>query len=108
MSQKPVFDSRVDGLQYWVTTFADDKPIGVCESIDDPFVSQTVTTHFAWRDRLAILFGKEWVVRVNVGGTRKITEAVLELDDNYRGEPGSERRAECDAQLHQALKDFGS
>jgi hypothetical protein len=103
LDQPPVFDSRTDELPYHMTTYVDGEVITFRQPMPDPFHNTTVHIKPKWRTRLRLFFGGETVVEVSVGGSHDIVEAVLELDANYRGETGSVRRAEADAELHQAL-----
>lgn len=102
-SSFPVFDSRDGDPPYTVSSFVNGRPVDFLRPIPDPFVNYRVTTVWGWRDRLRILFGRPTVVVVAVGASAPVIEAVLELDGNYRGAPGSARRMEADAEVDVAL-----
>ncbi len=99
-----MFDSREADLPYFLTTRVNGKAIDFYKPMADPFHNTTVTTRWGWRDRLRILFGKPTVVTVSVDATRAVVEAVSELDANYRGATGSERRRQADAEIDRALR----
>lgn len=104
----PVFDSRVDELPYRVSVTVNGETIEWRKPLHDPFVHQVVVTEFSFRDRLKHLFtGYRHEVHVMVGARDDVQEAVLELDDNYRGKTGSVRRAKCDGELNEALRNHG-
>lgn len=65
----------------------------------DPFHNTTLTVTFGWWERLRILMGRPVTVCVSVDATPEVVEGVLELDENYRGLSGSQRRREVDAEL---------
>jgi hypothetical protein len=102
----PVFDSRSEPDQYHVSSSVDGETIEFMRSIPDPFVHHRLTIRPTWAGRLRVLLGRPVMVEVSIGGSRKVVEAVLELDGNYRGTPGSARRAEADVDLRAALRDF--
>jgi hypothetical protein len=94
----PVFNSRLDGDQYWVTTRIDGKSIGT-NKIADPFVRHTV--HISWRDLIRAAFRRRLEVEVLVGSdNHELTETVLALDGNWFT---PKRRALFNKELNAAL-----
>jgi hypothetical protein len=102
-----VFDSRKDASPYFLTTSVNGNTVDWRKPMSDPFHYTKLTTKFGWRDRLRILVGRPVTVCVSVHATPAVVEGVLELDENYRGQPGSQRRREADAELHAALAAVG-
>jgi hypothetical protein len=102
-----VFDSRRDDLPYYLSIRVNGKAVDCRRPMPDPFHNTTLTTRFGWRDRLRILMGRPVTVCVSVDATPEVVEGVLELDENYRSQPGSQRRREADAELHAALAAVG-
>lgn len=102
-SIQPTYDSRDTGPRYNVTTEIGDRTIEFRKPIDDPFVSQTV--HIHWRDLVRHLLGlrRFLTVTVRVNGDRDVIEAVLELDANYLGLPGSQRRTAFNQEINDTL-----
>jgi hypothetical protein len=76
------------------------------DPMPDPFHNTTIRPR-GWRVAIAVL-RRRYEVSVHVGGDRDIVEDVLELDDDYKGEPGSTRRVEWDGQFQQMLGDFAA
>ena len=68
-----------------------------------PFARHTV--HISLWDTLKGLL-RGLTVEVTVSADRDTEEAVLELNPDYRGLPGSERRKQCDAEMNEALGRF--
>lgn len=101
----PTYDSRQTGPPFTVETRLNGQRLSY-ERIFDPFIATRVTV--GWRDLLRGLLRRRLEVEVLVGGDREIVEDVSELDDDYKGQPGSSRRAEWDAQLQGALGDFAA
>lgn len=90
-SIEPTYDSRVDGKQYSVTVWLNDKVLDFERKIDDPFVSTSVTV--GWWDAIKSIVMRRCVrVNVHVRGNSRITEDVMELDGNYLGLGRSTRR----------------
>lgn len=79
-SVRATYDSRDTGPRYWVTTEVDDRTVTFQQPLDDPFARTRV--HLGWRDLLRGLLRRDLVVTVTIGGDRKITHDVLELDEN--------------------------
>jgi hypothetical protein len=102
-SIEPTYDSRETGPQYHVTTFVDDKLVGEMHSpMPDPFANTTVTV--CWRDALkAALRHRPIKVAVSIGATPDRVEDVLELNNDYRGEPDSTRHTEFAEQLRRSM-----
>lgn len=73
------------------------------ERIVDPFVSASIKPR-GWRAALDALLGR-LEVEIIVGGDKDRVEAVMELDPDYLGPPGSESRTAWDAQINRALRD---
>jgi hypothetical protein len=103
-----VHDSRRDVAPYSLSTWVNGRAVDVRRPMADPFHHTTLTTTFGWRDRLRILLGRQVVVTVVVDGKPEVVEGVLELDENYRGLPGSLRRSEADAELLGHLQQVGT
>lgn len=106
-SIEPTYDSRETGPQYHVTAFVDDRLVNdeMHVPIPDPFSNTTVI--IGWSDALkAALRHRPIKVSVSIGATRDRVEDVLELDDNYRGMPGSTRHSDFDESINQALRDL--
>lgn len=102
----PTYDSRETGPRFSVTSRVDGRTISVT-SMPDPFMTHRVTV--GWRDLLrGLLRRRRLEVVVMVDAPPDLVEDVLELDENYTGQPGSARRAEWDAQVGRALRDLGS
>lgn len=99
----PIYDSRETGPRYHVTSQIEDETIAFQVPSEDPFIRQTVRIH--WRDLLSHLlhFRRFLTVTVIVGADLDVMEAVLELDGNYLGPPGSKRRREFNEQLGKAM-----
>ena len=79
-------------------------PIDVV-SVPDPFVRTAVVMH-GWRVALAVLLGR-WSIEVLVSADKATVERVLELNPDYLGAPGSERRKAWHAELNRRLATFG-
>ena len=108
---QPIYDSRKDGRQFIIKTDVDlsDDPIyRAVEELDDPFVRQIVKVRFCFWDRVRVLFGAKTDVTIRLDASKPVQEAVLELDDNYRGMPGSARHRECEQDMQRALSRFAS
>lgn len=105
-AQPPVFDSRLVGPQYWLTTMVNDEVETWQRPIDDPFVRVIITGRRTFFGRLWDLFRKQEIVVMLGTVNPQLCEAVLELDDNYRGIPGSARRLDAEAAMHDALRSF--
>lgn len=70
----------------------------------DPFIHTTIRVR-GWRQALAILL-RRYEAEVVVNADHATVEAVLELNPDYLGEPGSRRRARWDKELDAALHSF--
>ena len=108
---KPIYDSRKDGYQFIIKTDVDlsDEPLyRAVEELDDPFVRHVVKVRFSLWERVRVLFGANTDVTIRLDASKPVQEAVLELDDNYRGMPGSARRRECEQDTQRALSRFAS
>lgn len=77
---------------------------GRLESKDmpDPFHTTTIRPR-GLRAALAVLFGR-YELQVMVNGSAETVERVLEINPDYKGVPGSERRALFDAEIAGALE----
>lgn len=75
-------------------------------AIHDPFVHTTIRPR-GLRVLLGVLLGR-YEVRVVVNADTETVERVLELDPDYRGAYGSERRKAMDAQFEVALNSFAN
>lgn len=73
----------------------DDRPM------PDPFHTTMIRPR-GWRVLRDVLLRRYEIV-VRVGADRETVERVSELDPDYKGAPGSKRRAEWDAELEGAL-----
>ena len=100
---QPVYDSREIGAPYRLTT-STSEGYRREQQLDDPF--HVTSVWVGRRTLLRALLRGGLEVGVSVHAPHDLAEAVLELDDNYRGETGSERRRECDARLNDALDEF--
>jgi len=100
-----IYDSRDIGAPYRLTT-STTGGYRHEEELDDPFHNTRVTV--GRRGLLKALVSGHLDVEVSIHAPHDVCEAVLELDDNYRGEPGSQRRQECDARLQDALSGFAT
>jgi hypothetical protein len=74
--------------------------------ITDPFIRTTVRPR-GWRVALMVLLGR-YEVRVTVSADSETVERVLELDPDYLGAYGSNRRKAWDASLNEALASFAN
>lgn len=92
---------------YYLTTAVQGKTVDWRKPMADPFVTGRLTTRFGWRDRLRILMGRPIVVEVSIDGSPETVEAVLELDDDYLGAYGSERRRAWNERVNAALRERG-
>ena len=99
----PVYDSRQSGPPYRLTTTTSEGYRHE-QQLDDPF--HTTTVMVGRRSLLRAILRGRLEVGVSIHAPHDISEAVLELDGNYRGEPGSERRRQCDERLASALSEF--
>jgi hypothetical protein len=104
-SIQPTFDSRVVGEPYTVEVRENGRRLSL-RQMPDPFHNTTVRPR-GWRVALGVLL-RRYEVSVHVGAPRQLVEDVMELDDNYKGDRGSKRRAEWDAGFQQALGDFAA
>jgi|GEM_PF-3341376 len=102
----PTYDSRQTGDAYTVEVREDDKRIDK-HAVADPFVNTTIHVR-GWRNALAVLLHR-YCCSVHVGAVDPARyEDIAELNDDYKGQPGSTRRAEWDAQLQRGLGDFAA
>lgn len=99
----PTYDHRETGDRFTVETRVEDRRVSLTP-MPDPFMHHTVT--IGWRDLLRGLLRRRLRVSVVVSGDHDIVEDVLELNADYTGEMGSERRAEWNAELQNALEEF--
>jgi hypothetical protein len=80
------------------------------DEIRDPFINTTIRVKpDAWsRIRAAwdVLLGR-LRYEVHVSAAHDVVERVCELDPDYKGEMGSERRRRFDELLERSLSDFG-
>lgn len=105
-SIEPTYDSRETGDAYTVEVREGAKRIDR-QPIADPFVNTTVRVR-GWRNALAVLRGR-YSCSVHVGAEDPArVEDIFELNDDYAGQRGSTRRADCDAQLQRGLGDFAA
>lgn len=104
-SIQPTYDKRETGERFTLHAYECDQP---CESstLGDPFVTHIVHIR-GWRNALKVLF-RRYTYQITVGGDHSIIEDIFELDNDYKGERGSTRRAEWDAQLEGSLHDFAA
>lgn len=98
---QPTYDGAKTGPRYHVTSRINGHTITHRYPIEDPFVRHTI--HISWRDRLRSLFMRRFEVEVMVGGDRDIIEDVLELNSDYLGLGGSERRKAFHRDLNAAI-----
>lgn len=107
---RSVFDSRETPYPYGLSTTIDG-PGGPeyrsHESMPDPFVTHRIHLRPSWVDRLWFVFSrKPYEIEVRLDAPPEIIEAISELDENYRGQHGSQRRARSDAEFSRALGSF--
>lgn len=74
------------------------------EPMPDPFVTATVHVR-GWRNALKVLL-RRYTVTAIVSADRETVERVFELNPDYLGARGSERREAWNAQLQHALERF--
>lgn len=89
---------------YTVETRENDQRIGLTEETD-PFVHHTVYVR-GWRNALGVLLRRHKITVV-VGADRETIEAVNELNPDYLGAHGSERRRRWSKHLQEALRNVG-
>jgi hypothetical protein len=94
MSRRPTYEIRVWEQWRQITHHA----------IEDPFIRTEIRPR-GWRNALAVLLGR-YSVRVHVSGDRETEEAVMELDPEYLGGPGSASRRAWNQSLERALSAF--
>lgn len=102
-SIEPTYDSRESGDAYTVEVREQGKRLDR-HAIADPFVNTMVHPR-GWRAAWAVL-RKRYRVSVHVSADPDRVEDTLELNDDYKGQKGSTRRSEWDAQFHRGLGDF--
>jgi hypothetical protein len=105
-SIEPTYDSRETGDAYTVETREGDKRIDKI-AIADPFVNTTIHIR-GWRNAWAVLRGRyRCSVHVGADDPARI-EDIFELNDDYKGQKGSTRRTDWDAQFQRDLSDFAA
>lgn len=100
-SIEATYDSRDTGERFHVTSRVGDRTVAFQQRIPDPFVRTTVHLGF-WDAARALLRRRHIEVTVIVGGDPEVVNDVLELDYNTLA-PGSTRRSEWDAHVHDVL-----
>lgn len=89
ISIAPTYDHRQTGDRFTLKSYECDRKHDDL-TMPDPFVNHTVHVR-GWRNALRVLLRRYKYVVV-VGGDPEIVEDVLELNDDYKGQPGSTRR----------------
>lgn len=101
----PTYDTRESGWPYTLEVREGVKRIDR-QQVGDPFINTTVRVR-GWRNALRVLL-RRYECSVHVSAPHDRVEDVTELDNDYKGEQGSTRRAEWDAQLQRGLGDFAA
>jgi len=101
----PTYDSRATGDAYTVEVRERGSRLDR-HAVADPFVNTTVHPR-GWRAALAVLL-RRYEVSVHVSADLERVEDIFELNDDYKGQPGSTRRAEWDAEFQRGLEDFAA
>jgi hypothetical protein len=104
-SIEPTYDSRVTGEAYTVEVREGDERLDR-HAIADPFVNTTVHVR-GWRNAWAVL-RRRYRCSVHVSADHDRVEDVFELNDDYKGQRGSTRRAEWDSSFNRSLGDFAA
>ena len=106
---QPTFDSRERPDPYTLETIVAMRTgyrlFSESRTIPDPFVTHRVTLGL-WHRICAVFDGM--IVEVRVSAPPDICEDVMELNDDYRGQPGSPRRNRVDAEFNDALHRFAA
>jgi hypothetical protein len=106
-AKRPDAQAQQEGRQrvarYSVTVFENHRRLDR-RPIVDPFIN-TYVRPSGWRAALAVMLGR-YEVEVQVRADKELTEQVLELDPEYLGEWGSERRKAWDARVQAAFASF--
>lgn len=105
-SIEPTYDSRETGDAYTVEVREGGRRIER-HPIADPFVNTTVHVR-GWRNALRVLLRRyECSVHVDADDAARV-EDIFELNDDYKGQHGSTRRAQWDAEFQRGLGDFAA
>lgn len=104
-SIEPTYDHRKTGDRFTVETRENDSHVDL-KRMPDPFLNHTVHVR-GWRNAFRVLLCR-YKLTVLVGGDQDIVEDVCELNNDYKGVPGSTRRREWEKQFDRGLHDFAA